>query len=85
MPEPAELEAELIAWLAREIFDSSIELSPQTDLLAAGFDSMSLVRLLVFIEEKYGTQVAEDEVTEEVLRDVRSLAPFLAELIGSGS
>lgn len=85
MPEPAQLEADLLDWLAREIFDVTIELGPETDLMAAGFDSMSLVRLLLFVEEKYGTEVPEEQITEEILQDARSLAAFLAGVIGATS
>ena len=80
-PDPARLEADLLQWLGREIFDPSVQLGPETDLIGAGFDSMSLVRLFLFVEESYGAQIPEAEITEEVLADVRSLAAFIAQCL----
>ena len=48
---------------------------------AAGFDSMSLVKLLLHIETKYGRWIPESEITNEALANVRSLAAAVARVM----
>lgn len=73
-----QIESEIMEWLSREIFDPSMELDATTDLIGSGFDSMALVRLILFAEDRYAIQIPEGEITEEVLRDARTLASFIA-------
>src|SRR6185369_1333735 len=44
MIQASEIEGELVAFLKREVFAPQLALTAETDLLASGFDSMSLVR-----------------------------------------
>lgn len=62
MIEAREIEAELLAFLQREVFAPQVVVTPETDLVAAGFDSMSLVRLLLFVETTWGLWVPEKEI-----------------------
>jgi acyl carrier protein len=84
MREAPEIEADLLAFLRREVFAPGVELTPETDLVAAGFDSMSLVRLLLFVENTYGLWVPEHEITSESLSNLRALAATLRRLILAG-
>ena len=59
MIQPSEIETELLAFLRRDIFGADVAVTPEMDLVAAGFDSMSLVKLLLFIETKYGKWIPE--------------------------
>lgn len=81
MTDAKEIETELLGFLRREVFAPEAALAPDTDLMAAGFDSMSLVRLLVFVETTYGLWLPEGEINGDTLRDVRSLAVAVHRLL----
>lgn len=81
MVEPSAIEAELLGFLRREIFAPEAVVTSETDLVAAGFDSMSLVRLLLFIETKYGLWIPESKITNEALLNPRALATTLSSLL----
>lgn len=51
MIEATEIETKLLDFLKREVFAPEVGLTPETDLVASGFDSMSLVRVLLFLEQ----------------------------------
>jgi len=80
MVEPQKIETELLAFLQREIFAPETALTPETDLIAAGFDSMSLVRVLLFVETQYGFWMPEGEINGATLKNVRGLAATVARL-----
>ena len=79
----AEIETKLIDFLKREVFAPDVVVTPETDLVAAGFDSMSLVRMLVFIETDHGFWIPESEITGPVLQNVRTLAETIARLLNA--
>lgn len=81
MIEVDDIEAELAGFLGREIFAPETPVDRETDLVAAGFDSMSLVRLLLFVETKYGLWIPESEITSTALLNVRSLARTVSRLL----
>ena len=81
MIEATEIETKLLDFLKREVFAPEIAVTPETDLIAAGFDSMSLVRLLLFIETDYGFWIPESEITGDALQNVRALAGTIARLL----
>jgi acyl carrier protein len=81
MIEPSTIETELLAFLGRDIFSPETKLDAETDLVGAGFDSMSLVKLLLHIETKYGRWIPESEITNEALANVRSLAAAVARVL----
>ena len=51
MSEPAEVQACLLEFVRNGVFSAGIQVTEETDLVANGFDSLSLVSLLVFIEK----------------------------------
>ena len=81
MSEVEKIEAELLGFLHREVFASTMEVTAETDLVAAGLDSMSLVRILLFVEMTHGLWIHEKEITTESLRNVRTLAATVARLL----
>jgi acyl carrier protein len=81
MIEALEIETKLLDFLKREVFAPEVALTPDTDLIAAGFDSMSLVRLLLFIETDYGFWIPESEITGDALSNVRALAATITRLL----
>lgn len=78
-----EIETKLVDFLKREVFAPDVAVTPETDLVAAGFDSMSLVRMLVFIETDYGFWIPESEITGDALQNVRTLAETIARLLNA--
>ena len=81
MIEAREIEAELLAFLQREVFAPQVVVTPETDLVAAGFDSMSLVRLLLFVETTWGLWVPEKEINSSSLSNLRALAATVSRLL----
>jgi acyl carrier protein len=81
MIEALEIETKLLDFLKREVFAPEVALTPETDLVASGFDSMSLVRVLLFLEQTYGFWIPEGEITGDALQNVRSLAATAARLL----
>jgi acyl carrier protein len=79
--EAQQIETELLGFLRREVFAPTVELTAETDLIGAGFDSMSLVRVLLFIETTYGMWIPEKEITNETLSNIRSLAARVCRLL----
>ncbi len=83
MIQAQEIETKLLNFLKREVFAAEVIVTPETDLVASGFDSMSLVRLLLFIETDYGFWIPESEITGDALQNVRALASTVARLLNA--
>jgi acyl carrier protein len=83
MIEAQEIEAKLLDFLKREVFAPGLAITPEADLVASGFDSMSLVRMLVFIETDYGFWIPESEITGEALQNARALAATITRLLNA--
>jgi D-alanine--poly(phosphoribitol) ligase subunit 2 len=78
-----EIETKLLDFLKREVFAPEVVVTPETDLIAAGFDSMSLVRVLLFLEQTYGFWIPEGDITGDALLNVRTLATTAAGLLNA--
>ena len=78
-----EIETKLVDFLKREVFAPEVVVTSETDLIATGFDSMSLVRVLLFVEQSYGFWLPEGEITGDALQNVRSLATTAARLLNA--
>lgn len=72
-----QIKEQLVFFLQNEIFDSSIPIDSDTDLFETGFDSFSLVKLLVFIEKNYNLHIPEERLTEDTLRDVNRISELI--------
>jgi acyl carrier protein len=81
MIEAREIEDALLGFVQREIFAPEVAVTSQTDLIAAGFDSMSLVRVLLFVERHYGLWIPEGEINSTTLRSIGSLAETVSRLL----
>lgn len=81
MIQPAQIEADLLAFLREEIFSSDLRIEPGTDLVAAGFDSMALVKVLLHVETGYGKWIPESAITPEALASVSALAATAARVL----
>lgn len=81
MMEPAQIQARLLEFLRQGIFSPQTVVTEETDLVANGFDSLSLVALLQFIEKEFGLWLPENEINEATLKNVRALAAVIARLL----
>ncbi len=81
MMEPAQIQTRLLEFLRQGIFSSQTVVTEETDLVANGFDSLSLVSLLQFIEKEFGLWLPESEINEANLKNVRALAAVVARLL----
>lgn len=70
--------------LRDEVLEGAGDLSPTSDLIAAGLDSLALTQLLLAIEEATGVWVDESLLTPENLRNCETLASCLYERIAAG-
>jgi acyl carrier protein len=73
------IESELIDFICTEIaYDRLTTLAPDEPLLNGALDSIDVLRLVVFVEERYDTKIEDDELVPENFETVRSLAALLA-------
>ena len=81
MSGPEEIQSRLLEFLRRDVFSPEIPLSEDTDLIASGFDSFSLVNLMLFVEQTYGLWIPEREITAATFQNTRSLAAVVCRLL----
>jgi acyl carrier protein len=81
MSQLSDVQAKLVEFLRSGIFSAQIQVNEDTDLIANGFDSMSLVSLLVFVEKTYGIWIPQDEITEQNLKNPRALATVVVRIL----
>jgi acyl carrier protein len=81
MMEPAQIQTRLLEFLRQGIFSPQTVVTEETDLVANGFDSLSLVSLLQFVEKEFGLWLPESEINEANLKNVRALAAVIARLL----
>ncbi len=79
--EESKIEADLLGFLSREVFPAGVALTADTELRTLGFDSMALVRLLLFIENSYGLWLPEKEIVQDTLRTPRTIAAAVFRLV----
>ena len=63
--------------ISNEILLRKTALGPDEDFFAAGFDSMSLSRVLVFVEERFGVTIPDQDVVLDEVSTLRTMAAFV--------
>lgn len=81
MSKPTDVQARLLEFLSDGVFSAETTVTLDTDLIASGFDSLSLVSLLVFIERTYGLWIPQNEINETNLKNIRTLASVVVRLM----
>jgi acyl carrier protein len=81
MNDLTDVQTRLLEFLRGGMFSAQICVTEETDLIASGFDSLSLVSLLVFIEKIYGLWIPQGEITESNLKNAGSLAAVVVRLL----
>jgi acyl carrier protein len=71
------IEKALADQIGSEILLRKTPLTPDEDLFAAGFDSMSLSRVLVFVEERFGVSIPDHDVVLDEVSTLRTMAAFV--------
>jgi acyl carrier protein len=59
------MENELTTLIATEILDTDQALTPQSDLFAAGLDSMGIMQLLLAIEDRFGVAIDPADLSRD--------------------
>ena len=70
--------------IVREILLRDAPLRADEDLFAAGFDSMSLSRILVFVEERFGVMIPDEDVVVDEGATLDSLTAFVLRYLAPG-
>jgi acyl carrier protein len=72
-------EAELMEFVKDELLHGrKVKFSEDEDLLGAGIiDSLGILRLVAFIEEKFGIQVPDEDVVYENFHSIQAMANYL--------
>jgi len=75
------LEERVYAILRNDLLSVADDFTPDSDLVAAGLDSMAVTQLMLAIEESTGVWVDESLLTPENLASARSLAACVYSLL----
>ena len=80
---PVVVERDAVKEALRENIETEILLRDEPlrgdeDLFDAGFDSMSLSRVLVFVEDRFGSHIPDEEVVLDDIATLDALASFIA-------
>lgn len=67
--------------ITNEILLRKTPLGADEDLFAAGFDSMSLSRVLVFVEERFGVTIPDQDVVLDEVSTLRTMAGFVKKYV----
>jgi acyl carrier protein len=81
MNESTGVQTRLLEFLRGGIFSAETQVTVETDLVASGFDSLSLVSLLVFVERTYGLWIPQNEINEANLKNIRAIAAVVVRLL----
>ena len=63
--------------IINEILLREDPLGPEDDLFDAGFDSMSLSRILVFVEEEFGVTIPDEDVVLDEISTLKTMTAFV--------
>ena len=73
------IETELREYIQQEIaYEREEPLGPDEPLLDGALDSTDVLRLVVFVEERYGVRLEDDELVPENFASVKALADLVA-------
>lgn len=75
------VEAALLDFVTKDILLRKEPIGKDVDLFDAGFDSLSLSRVLVFVEQRFGASVPDQDIAIDEMSTVASMARFFHEYI----
>ena len=75
----SEAERSILEFLGELQFDDGRTIARDTRLMEEGLiDSIGLVRLLQFVEERFGVSIPDEDVTPELFASPADLAAYVA-------
>lgn len=74
------MEHELITIIENEILDAPDSLASQSDLFAAGLDSMGIMQLLLAIEDRFGVEIDPSELSRENFATPEKIVGLIARI-----
>lgn len=77
MDDPDEVAKILTAFVNTTIMARGRSIQPDDAFEAAGVDSMGLLKVLVFIETKFGFWMPDEDLVEENIASPRALATYI--------
>jgi acyl carrier protein len=75
--DPDEVAAALTGFINASIMARGCPVAPDDDLEAAGVDSMGLLKVLLFIEAKWGFWMPDEHLVAENIASPRALAQYI--------
>jgi len=79
---PAPLEEKLSALISERILETGAGFSADSDLYAAGLDSMAIMQLLLVLEEEFSVSIPVESVSRKNFSTVRTIADLLRTKLG---
>jgi D-alanine--poly(phosphoribitol) ligase subunit 2 len=76
-----EVERVLSDFVSKDVLLRKEPLDRDEDVFAAGFDSLSLSRLLVFVEGRFGVTIPDEEVVVDEIATIATMARFVHDWI----
>ena len=67
----------LIAFVNGTVMARGHAVRPDDDLEAAGVDSMALLKILLFVEKRFGFWIPDDDLTDANVKSARALAAYI--------
>ena len=77
IPATATLEQQLITLITERLLETEVGFDVDSNLYAAGLDSMAIMQLLVLVEDEFGVEIAERDLTRHNFSTVRHLAELI--------
>ncbi len=76
------LQATLLSYIGEQLHElgEDDQVSPDDDLVMIGFDSVAYVRLVAFIQDRFGIDVPDTDVTIEHFGSVSNIVSYLGKL-----
>lgn len=73
------MENQLLDLIRTEVLDTGEMLTPQSDLFAAGLDSMGIMQLLLAIEDRFGVPIDPADLSRANFSSTSKIAALVAE------
>ncbi len=70
----------LLSRIRTDLLETGADFGIDSDLFAAGLDSMSIMQLSLIIEEEFGTQMPDRLITRETFSTARQIAAAIREV-----
>lgn len=83
LPDPANLEQQILTAIGERILEVPAGFDADSDLYAAGLDSMAMMQLVLLLEEKFGVVVPDSDICRANFQSVRQLARLVRERLAA--